>query len=236
MDISSYPTVFDRSLKLKVLDGALLGPDGKPILGADGLPIVLGEDGKPVAVAQDGPFKGAKLGPDGKLGCSRNCTMIFKDFELFPFFNFKPYCFLKKLSCVCEKMSSWTPYEKPILGPNGCLLGADGKPLVGPNGELLGADGKPLLGPNGELLGADGKPLTGPNGCVLGPDGKPLVGPNGELLGADGKPILGADGKPIGADGQSLRDELEGITDEIQAQEGSSLGANFDVDVEEAMR
>jgi hypothetical protein len=26
-------------------------------------------------------------------------------------------------------------------------------PKLGPNGELLGADGKPLLGPNGELLG-----------------------------------------------------------------------------------
>ena len=31
--------------------------------------------------------------------------------------------------------------------------------LVGPNGELLGPDGKPLRGPNGEILGADGKPL-----------------------------------------------------------------------------
>ena len=72
---------------------------------------------------------------------------------------------------------------------------------------------------------------------MLGPDGKPLAGPNGELLGADGKPILGADGQPIGADGNSLRDELEDITDEIiQAQEGSSLGTNFEIDVEEAMR
>ena len=26
-------------------------------------------------------------------------------------------------------------------------------PKLGPNGELLGPDGKPLLGPNGELLG-----------------------------------------------------------------------------------
>ena len=103
MDISSYPTVFDRNLKLKVLDGALLGPDGKPILGADGLPIVLGEDGKPVAVAQDGPFKGAKLGPDGKLGCSCNFTMILKILNFFPFCNFKLCSFLKKLSCVCEK-------------------------------------------------------------------------------------------------------------------------------------
>ena len=38
-------------------------------MGADGQPLVLGEDGKPVSVALDGPFKGAKLGPDGKLGC-----------------------------------------------------------------------------------------------------------------------------------------------------------------------
>ena len=125
-------------------------------------------------------------------------------------------------------------------GPlKGAKLGKDGKPLLGPNGELLGADGKPLLGPNGELLGPDGKPLVGANGEMLGPDGKPLVGPNGELLGIDGKPVLGADGKPLllGADGQ-LREELEDITDEIQAKDGSSLGANFDfdVDIEEAMR
>ena len=73
---------------------------------------------------------------------------------------------------------------------------------------------------------------------MLGPDGKPLVGPNGELLGADGQPILGADGKPIGADGQSLdlRDELEGITDEISAKEGSNLGHEFEIDMEEVMR
>ena len=51
---------------------------------------------------------------------------------------------------------------------------------------------RPALGPNGELLGPDGKPILGPNGCFLGPDGKPLCGPNGEmLLAPDGRPAVG---------------------------------------------
>merc|ERR1711990_827209 len=115
---------------------------------------------------------------------------------------------------------------KAKRGPNGEILGPDGKPLqrdadgylIGPNGErlgpngerlglkgeLLGPDGKPLVGPNGEmLLAPDGRPAVGPNGELLGPDGKPLLGPNGELLGPDGKPVLGPDGKPMGPNGEA---------------------------------
>jgi len=110
--------------------------------------------------------------------------------------------------------------SRPAVGPNGELLGPDGKPLLGPNGEMLGPDGKPLLGPNGELLGPDGKPVLGPDGkpmgpngetvavlpegVKLGPDGKPILGPNGCLMGADGKPLLGPNGELLGPDGKPL--------------------------------
>jgi len=116
---------------------------------------------------------------------------------------------------------------KAKRGPNGEILGPDGKPLqrdadgylIGPNGErlgpngerlglkgeLLGPDGKPLVGPNGEmLLAPDGRPAVGPNGELLGPDGKPLLGPNGEMLGPDGKPLLGPNGELLGPDGKPV--------------------------------
>merc|ERR1711990_611735 len=60
------------------------------------------------------------------------------------------------------------------------------RPAVGPNGELLGPDGKPLLGPNGEMLGPDGKPLLGPDGKPMGPNGEAVaVLPEGVKLGPD---------------------------------------------------
>merc|ERR1711962_441423 len=151
---------------------------------------------------------------------------------------------------------------KAKRGPNGEILGPDGKPLqrdadgylIGPNGErlgpngerlglrgeLLGPDGKPLVGPNGEmLLAPDGRPAVGPNGELLGPDGKPLLGPNGELLGPDGKPLLGPDGKPMGADGKPLlgpdgKPLIIG-EDEIvagSAAEAGSAMADFNFDID----
>merc|ERR1711962_1409621 len=115
---------------------------------------------------------------------------------------------------------------KAKRGPNGEILGPDGKPLqrdadgylIGPNGERLGPNGE-RLGLRGELLGPDGKPLVGPNGeMLLAPDGRPAVGPNGELLGPDGKPllgpngpVLGPDGKPMGADGKPVTVLPEGV-------------------------
>merc|ERR1712131_524698 len=123
---------------------------------------------------------------------------------------------------------------KAKRGPNGEILGPDGKPLqrdadgylIGPNGErlgpngerlglkgeLLGPDGKPLVGPNGEmLLAPDGRPAVGPNGELLGPDGKPLLGPNGEMLGPDGKPLLGPNGKPMGPNGEAVAVLPQGV-------------------------
>merc|ERR1711962_1120206 len=152
--------------------------------------------------------------------------------------------------------------SKAKRGPNGEILGPDGKPLVGPNGEmLLAPDGRPAVGPNGELLGPDGKPLLGPNGELLGPDGKPVLGPDGKPMGADGKPVtvlpegvkLGPDGKPIlgpngclmGADGKPLlgpdgKPLIIG-EDEIVAGSAAEAGSamtdfNFDIDPEEMAR
>merc|ERR1711953_889944 len=150
---------------------------------------------------------------------------------------------------------------KAKRGPNGEILGPDGKPLqrdtdgylIGPNGErlglkgeLLGPDGKPLVGPNGEmLLAPDGRPAVGPNGELLGPDGKPLLGPNGEMLGPDGKPVLGPggvalgpDGKPLlGPDGQPLVIGEDEIVAGSAAQAGSAMSDfNFEIDPDELAR
>ncbi len=85
--------------------------------------------------------------------------------------------------------------DAPLFGPNGELLGPDGRALRGSNGELLGPDGKRLLGPDGELLDSDGKPLVGPDGKPIGPDGKPIeltAWASFELVNDDGKPAAGA--------------------------------------------
>jgi len=146
----------------------------------------------------------------------------------------------QEASSVTESSKPSEPEPSPVVevpvefdatkakrGPNGEILGPDGKPLqrdadgylIGPNGErlgpngerlglkgeLLGPDGKPLVGPNGEmLLAPDGRPAVGPNGELLGPDGKPLLGPNGEMLGPDGKPLLGPNGELLGPDGKPV--------------------------------
>lgn len=137
--------------------------------------------------------------------------------------------FLEVISCDDAPADIQAQFDvtKAKRGPNGEILGPDGKPLqrdadgylIGPNGErlgpngeplglkgeLLGPDGKALVGPNGEmLLAPDGRPAVGPNGELLGPDGKPLLGPNGEMLGPDGKPLLGPNGELLGPDGKPV--------------------------------
>ena len=107
-------------------------------------------------------------------------------------------------------------YKRP--NPN---IGPDGKPLVGPNGELLGIDGQPIRGPDGQYLGVDGSsiPVTTEtdenisrrnnavsqnmeeminpvntndlNSTRSDSTNKNTFGPNGELLGPDkGSKIL----------------------------------------------
>jgi hypothetical protein len=89
------------------------------------------------------------------------------------------------------------PPKQPPL-PKQPNLGDLGNLKKGPDGQLLGPDGKPIVGPDGKLNDPNLTPpnlVNTPNGpAVVGPDGKTLLDPR------TGKPLKGPDGKPLTLD------------------------------------
>ncbi|MFD8723542.1 hypothetical protein ACFV2H_37650 [Streptomyces sp. NPDC059629] len=203
------------------LSDTVTGPDGKPILGSDGMPITvpagstIGSDG-----SVTGPNGKPVLGADGK-----------------------PIKVPTGSRLTASGSGSGSGLSDTVTGPDGKpILGSDGMPITVPDGSKIGSDGS-VTGPNGKpVLGSDGKPVKVPTGSrltasdsgsgsgghqitttgggsgsgltdtVTGPDGKPILGsdgkpitvPDGSKIGSDGsvtgpngKPVLGSDGKPV---------------------------------------
>ena len=189
-------------------NGNLVGPDSKPLVGSNGLPVKAGA----------GP-NGPTSGPDGTLFGNDGKPLLGKDGEPLKaaqMHNGKPLC--------NDEGEILGPNGKPVTAPNGTPLKANRVPIglsVQPDGYLLIPSGKPLCGPDGNPLKCglddDKKPIIDEKGTLCGTDGKPLVGPDGKCikpgagnLGPDvkpdgslvdgcGHPLKGTDGKPLTA-------------------------------------
>jgi len=174
----------------------ILDANGKPVLGADGMPLIA-----------NGAMSDPRIPPGGSIGAGG----VILDA------NGKPVLGADgKPLIATSAMSGGDPRIPPggSVGAGGVILDANGKPV-------LGADGKPLIvidprvppggsiGEGGVILDANGKPVLGADGMPLiaggaGADGDddPRIPPGGSIgdggiiLDANGKPVLGADGKP----------------------------------------
>merc|ERR1711990_499594 len=78
----------------------------------------------------------------------------------------------QEASSVTESSKPSEPEPSPVVEVPVEAANKDesSRPAVGPNGELLGPDGKPLLGPDGKPMGPNGEAVAVlPEGVKLGP-------------------------------------------------------------------
>jgi gas vesicle protein len=84
------------------------------------------------------------------------------------------------------------------VGPNGVVLGPDGRPITGPDGRPVTVPLGSGIRDQGQLLGPNGNPNTNPlNPNLLLPPAGSTLQPGNGILGPNGQPVTGPDGKPI---------------------------------------
>lgn len=186
----------------------ILGPDGKPIKGAE---IIAGADEERRPVPIDGesrPIKDAVvLGPDGQP-VPKGSVVVTPDGKAVREATLIPGADEQKKP-VPLKEDGFPVREGSILGPDlnviergSAVLGPDGRPIRD-SYLVTGVDGKPVP------VGPDQRPI--PEATILGPEGTlvdrgtAVVGPTGKIIkdssvqtGGDGAPVpIGGHGKPI---------------------------------------
>lgn len=189
-------------------ESLVLGPDGKPIEGAE---IIAGADDerKPVPIDKEGrPIIGATvLGPEG-TPVDKGIAVLTPDGKALRDASLIPGVDEGKKP-VPLKDDGLAVREGSIQGPDGniiergmAILGPDGKP-VRDSYLVTGVDGKPVpVGPDqrpiadASILGSEGK-LVERGTAVVGPTGK-IIKDSSVQTGGDGAPVpIGGHGKPI---------------------------------------
>lgn len=181
------------------LDGMVVGPDGKPVLGGNGKQIKVPKGSKITSgdsLGDDSPHQDSLLGPDGKplLGPDGKPLKVPAGTTVRP--------------------------DGSVVGPDGKPVpGANGKPLTVPKGSYLTQNGGALGGPPSSTKNPYDEFLESQSGGPRGLDRLILGGPSGITKGGIGSSVItgGGGGGPSSMGGLRTFSSGMGMSDRARA-------------------